>query len=56
MTLIIALNYGGRAEVAAAARELARKVAAGELAPEDIDERLHQRPSGDRRAFPIPTS
>jgi undecaprenyl diphosphate synthase len=38
MTLIIALNYGGRAEVAAAVRELARKVAAGALAAEDIDE------------------
>lgn len=40
MTLIIALNYGGRAEVAAASRELARKVAAGKLAAEDIDEAL----------------
>ena len=40
MTLIIALNYGGRAEVAAASRALARKVAAGELAADDIDEAL----------------
>ncbi|MDZ3837529.1 MAG: isoprenyl transferase [Rhodospirillales bacterium] len=40
MTLIIALNYGGRAEVAAAARDLAKKVAAGELAADDIGEAL----------------
>ncbi len=38
MTLNIAINYGGRQELAAAARTLARRVAAGELAPEDIDE------------------
>ncbi len=39
MTLIIALNYGGRAEIAAAARRLAEKVAAGQLRPAEIDER-----------------
>lgn len=39
MTLIIALNYGGRAEIAAAARRLAEKVAAGQLMPAEIDER-----------------
>jgi len=36
--LTIAFNYGARQEIAAAARDLARKVAAGELAPEAIDE------------------
>ncbi|HVI98599.1 MAG TPA: isoprenyl transferase [Sphingomonas sp.] len=37
-TLVIALNYGAQAEIAAAARTLAARVAAGELAPEQIDE------------------
>ena len=38
MTLAIALNYGSRAELVNAARGLAERVAAGELAPEDVDE------------------
>ena len=38
MTLNIAINYGGRQEVAYAARRLAERVAAGELSPESIDE------------------
>jgi undecaprenyl diphosphate synthase len=38
LTLVIALNYGSRAEIAAAARELATKVAAGDLDPDGIDE------------------
>ena len=38
MTLAIALNYGSRAELVNAARSLAERVAAGELAPADIDE------------------
>ena len=38
LTLVIALNYGSRAEIAAAARNLARKAAAGELDPNSIDE------------------
>lgn len=40
MTLIIALNYGGRAEIAKAARDVASKVAAGLVRIEDIDEQL----------------
>lgn len=36
--LILALSYGGRAEITDAARELAKKVAAGEMTPDDIDE------------------
>ena len=40
MTLNIALNYGGQQEITAAARALATKVANGELAPEEIDEKL----------------
>ncbi|MEI7879635.1 MAG: isoprenyl transferase [bacterium] len=37
-TLVLALSYGGRTEIAHAAQELARKVKAGELDPEAIDE------------------
>jgi len=37
-TLILALSYGGRTEIANAARELARKVKAGILEPDAIDE------------------
>ncbi len=36
--LTIALNYGGRDEVARATRRLAREVAAGRLGPEEVDE------------------
>jgi undecaprenyl diphosphate synthase len=36
ITLIIAFNYGARAEIAKAARALAEKVAAGEMKPSDI--------------------
>lgn len=38
ITLTIALSYGGRAEIVAAVREIAREVASGNLAPEAIDE------------------
>ena len=38
LKLNIALNYGGRAELARAARLLAEKAVRGELRPEDIDE------------------
>ena len=38
LTLVVALNYGSRAELTAAARKLAAKAAAGEIAPESIDE------------------
>ena len=38
MILTLALNYGGRAEITDAARSLAQQVAAGVLAPEDINE------------------
>jgi undecaprenyl diphosphate synthase len=38
LTLVIALNYGSRAEIAAAARAVATKVAAGELDPAQVDE------------------
>jgi undecaprenyl diphosphate synthase len=38
LNLAVALNYGGRGEIARAARRLARAVQAGELAVDDIDE------------------
>ncbi|MDB4997087.1 MAG: Undecaprenyl diphosphate synthase [Myxococcaceae bacterium] len=42
MTLTLALSYGGREEIANAARELARAVAAGRLSPDDVtEEALH---------------
>ncbi|MGN6552498.1 MAG: isoprenyl transferase [Verrucomicrobiota bacterium] len=40
LTLVLALSYGGRAEIVHAARSLARKVKAGELDPEDITEKV----------------
>ncbi len=44
MTLTLALSYGGREEIANAARDLAREVAAGRLTPEDVTEdALHAR-------------
>jgi undecaprenyl diphosphate synthase len=38
LVLIVAFNYGGKAEIAEAARKLAREVAAGRLSPEAITE------------------
>lgn len=44
MTLTLALSYGGREEIATAARELAADVARGILRPEDVTESaLHAR-------------
>ncbi len=44
MTLTLALSYGGREEIAKAARDLASDVADGRLRPEDVTERaLHER-------------
>lgn len=40
MTLLIAINYGGRDEIVHSARVLAEKVRAGELEPSEIDEKL----------------
>ena len=39
LTLTMCVNYGGRAEIADAARAIALKVAAGELDPRKIDEK-----------------
>jgi undecaprenyl diphosphate synthase len=47
MTLTLALSYGGREELADAARELAQQVARGMIEPDAIDERMieHHLPS-----------
>ncbi|MFT4087948.1 MAG: polyprenyl diphosphate synthase, partial [Gordonia sp. (in: high G+C Gram-positive bacteria)] len=64
MTLTMCVNYGGRAEIADAAREIARRAARGEIDPERINEStfakyldepdmpdvdLFLRPSGEQR-------
>jgi len=38
LTLQLAISYGGRAEIARAARQIAEDVAAGRLAPEAVDQ------------------
>ena len=38
MTFALAVNYGSRAEIARAAREIAREAASGALSPDDVDE------------------
>ena len=38
LVLVVAFNYGGKAEIADATRHLAREVAAGRLSPDDITE------------------
>jgi undecaprenyl diphosphate synthase len=43
LTLQFCVNYGGRAEIADAARAIAREVAAGRLDPERVDERTVAR-------------
>ena len=64
MTILMAVNYGGRDEIARAARILAEKAVKGEISPADIDEQavsdnlyttgypdvdLLIRPSGEQR-------
>jgi undecaprenyl diphosphate synthase len=43
MVLCLALNYGGRAEIADAARAIAERVRRGEISPADVDESLLAR-------------
>ena len=40
LTLVLALNYGSRAEITDAVRAIAEKVRSGELRPEQIDEQM----------------
>ncbi len=43
LTLYFCVNYGGRSEIAAAARSIAQQVAAGKLKPSSVDEALLAR-------------
>ena len=43
LTLQFCVNYGGRAEIADAARAIARDVAAGRLKPDKVDEKTFAR-------------
>lgn len=43
LTLILAINYGGRAEIAQAARRIAEDAAAGKLSPGAVDEAAFSR-------------
>src|SRR3712207_7536571 len=43
LTLTMCVNYGGRAEIADAARSLAHDVAAGRVKPDKVDERVLAR-------------
>ncbi|MGZ4532645.1 MAG: isoprenyl transferase [Mycobacteriaceae bacterium] len=43
MTLTMCVNYGGRAEIADAAKEIARLAAAGKINPERVDEKMLAR-------------
>jgi len=40
LTLVLALNYGSRAEIVDAVREIAHKARVGTIAPSDIDEKV----------------
>jgi len=42
LRLIVALSYGARQEITAAARKIARAAAAGEIDPDDIDEAMFE--------------
>jgi undecaprenyl diphosphate synthase len=43
LTVVLALNYGGRTEIVDAARECSRRALQGELSPEQIDEEFFSR-------------
>jgi undecaprenyl diphosphate synthase len=49
LTLCLALNYGGRAEIVDAARRVAAAVRDGELSLDDVDERVFERALYDPR-------
>lgn len=42
ITIILALSYGGRAEIVDAARAIARRIEAGELQADDVDENVFE--------------
>lgn len=43
MHLVVAANYGGRWDIAQAARRLSQRVADGQIAPDEIDEKMLDR-------------
>lgn len=53
ITLVFALNYGGRDDLARATRKIATEVQSGELAPDDINEHLISQYL-DTHAWPDP--
>lgn len=53
LNLVIAFNYGSRDEIAKAARRIAERVAAGDLAPSDVDQEEFERHL-DTHAIPDP--
>jgi undecaprenyl diphosphate synthase len=53
MFLCLALNYGSRAEITDAVRRIARRIAAGELRPDDVNDRLLSQ-ALDTRGVPDP--
>ena len=53
VNLTVAINYGGRNEIARVARDLARRVAAGEISPDDVDEAMFDA-ALDTRFLPEP--
>jgi undecaprenyl diphosphate synthase len=52
LTLVVALNYGSRAEIAGAARELASRAAAGQIDAASIDE---EAIAGELQTADLPT-
>ena len=56
LNLAMCINYGGRAEIGDAAREIARLAAAGKLNPEKVTERTDRQvplPARDARRGPV---
>lgn len=51
--LQVALNYGARHDMVMAVRQISQKVAAGEIAPEAIDERLIDQALSTRQLPPL---
>ncbi len=43
LTLVLAINYGGRAEITAASKRIAQDVLAGVLSPDEIDQSVFSR-------------
>ena len=55
LTLTMCVNYGGRAEIADAAKAIAIEAAAGRLDPAKVDERMHRADSWTSPTCPTST-